>query len=138
MERLKDRVAVVTGGGSGIGRATAIRLAEEGAEVAVNDINPATGRETVQIIADAGGTAVFIQADVAHVAECARIVAETVKEFGRLDILVNNAAVMVEKTVVDTTEEDFDRITGVNLNGVFFVAKYAIMQMQKQGGAAMW
>jgi NAD(P)-dependent dehydrogenase (short-subunit alcohol dehydrogenase family) len=134
MQRLKDRVALVTGGGSGIGRASAIRLAEEGAKVAVNDINPATGQEAVKTITDAGGTAVFIQADVSKVAECERIVAETVKAFGRLDILVNNAAVMVEKTVVDTTEEDFDRITGVNLKGVFFVAKYAIMQMQKQGG----
>jgi NAD(P)-dependent dehydrogenase (short-subunit alcohol dehydrogenase family) len=133
MQRLKDRVALVTGGGSGIGRATAIRLAEEGAKVAVNDINPATGHEAVKTITDAGGTAVFIQADVSKVAECERIVAETVKAFGRLDILVNNAAVMVEKTVVDTTEEDFNRITGVNLKGVFFVAKYAIMQMQKQG-----
>jgi NAD(P)-dependent dehydrogenase (short-subunit alcohol dehydrogenase family) len=133
MQRLKDRVALVTGGGSGIGRATAIRLAEEGAKVAVNDINPATGQEAVKTITDAGGKAVFIQADVSKVAECERIVAETVKVFGRLDILVNNAAVMVEKTVVDTTEEDFDRITGVNLKGVFFVAKYAIMQMQKQG-----
>jgi NAD(P)-dependent dehydrogenase (short-subunit alcohol dehydrogenase family) len=133
MQRLKDRVALVTGGGSGIGRATAIRLAEEGAKVAVNDINPATGQEAVKTITDAGGTAVFIQADVSKVAECERIVAETVKAFGRLDILVNNAAVMVEKTVVDTTEEDFNRITGVNLKGVFFVAKYAIMQMQKQG-----
>jgi NAD(P)-dependent dehydrogenase (short-subunit alcohol dehydrogenase family) len=134
MQRLKDRVALVTGGGSGIGRATAIRLAEEGAKVAVNDINPATGQEAVKTITDAGGKAVFIQADVSKVAECERIVAETVKVFGRLDILVNNAAVMVEKTVVDTTEEDFDRITGVNLKGVFFVAKYAIMQMRKQGG----
>jgi NAD(P)-dependent dehydrogenase (short-subunit alcohol dehydrogenase family) len=133
MQRLKDRIALVTGGGSGIGRATAIRLAEEGAKVAVNDINPATGQEAVKTITDAGGTAVFIQADVSKVPECERIVAETVKAFGRLDILVNNAAVMVEKTVVDTTEEDFDRITGVNLKGVFFVAKYAIMQMQKQG-----
>lgn len=134
MERLKNRVALVTGGGSGIGRATAIRLAEEGANVAVNDINPATGQEAVQTIKDAGGTAIFIEADVARVSECERIIAETVKAFGRLDILVNNAAVMIEKTVVDTTEEDFDRITGVNLKGIFFVAKYAIIQMQKQGG----
>jgi NAD(P)-dependent dehydrogenase (short-subunit alcohol dehydrogenase family) len=133
MQRLKDRVALVTGGGSGIGRASAIRLAEEGAKVAVNDINPATGQEAVKLITDVGGMAVFIQADVSKVAECERIVAETVKAFGRLDILVNNAAVMVEKTVVDTTEDDFDRIAGVNLKGVFFVAKYAIMQMRQQG-----
>jgi NAD(P)-dependent dehydrogenase (short-subunit alcohol dehydrogenase family) len=132
--RLKDRVALVTGGGSGIGRATAIRLAEEGAKVAVNDINPVTGQEAVQTITDAGGTAIFIEADVAQVPECERIVAETVSAFGRLDILVNNAAVMVEKTVVDTTEEDWDRIAGVNLKGIFFVAKYAIIQMRKQGG----
>lgn len=131
--RLKDKVALVTGGGSGIGRASAIRLAEEGAKVVVNDINPATGQEAVQTISDAGGTALFVRADVAQVAECERIVAETVAAFDRLDILVNNAAVMIEKTVVDTTEADWDRIAGVNLKGVFFVAKYAILQMQKQG-----
>jgi NAD(P)-dependent dehydrogenase (short-subunit alcohol dehydrogenase family) len=134
MQRLQDRIALVTGGGSGIGRACAIRLAEEGAKVAVNDINPETGQEAVKTITDAGGTAIFIQADVSKVSECERIVAETVAAFGRLDILVNNAAVMIEKTAVDTTEQDFDRITGVNLKGVFFVAKYAIIQMRKQGG----
>jgi NAD(P)-dependent dehydrogenase (short-subunit alcohol dehydrogenase family) len=131
--RLKDRVALVTGAGSGIGRATAIRLAEEGAKVAVNDINAQTGQESVQMIADQGGTGIFIQADISKVPETERIVAETVRQFGRLDILVSNAAVMLEKNAVDTTEEEWDRITSTNLKGTFFCAKYAIIQFRKQG-----
>jgi NAD(P)-dependent dehydrogenase (short-subunit alcohol dehydrogenase family) len=131
--RLKDRVALVTGAGSGIGRATAIRLAEEGAKVTVNDINAQTGQESVQTITDRGGTAIFIQADISKVPETARIVAETVQRFGRLDILVSNAAVMLEKNAVDTTEEEWDRITSTNLKGTFFCAKYAIIQFRKQG-----
>ena len=131
--RLKDRVALVTGAGSGIGRATAIRLAGEGAQVAVNDINVQTGQETVRLITDQGGTAIFIQADISKVPETEWIVAETVRQFGRLDILVSNAAVMLEKNAVDTTEEEWDRITSTNLKGTFFCAKYAIIQFRKQG-----
>jgi NAD(P)-dependent dehydrogenase (short-subunit alcohol dehydrogenase family) len=127
-------VALVTGGGSGIGRATAIRLAQEGAKVAVNDINAATGQETAQTIAGQGGAAIFIQADISNVPETERIVAETVTRFGRLDILVNNAAVMLEKNAVDTTEAEWDRITSTNLKGTFFCAKYAVIQFRKQGG----
>jgi NAD(P)-dependent dehydrogenase (short-subunit alcohol dehydrogenase family) len=127
-------VALVTGGGSGIGRATAIRLAQEGAKVAVNDINAATGQETAQTIAGQGGAAIFIQADISNVPETERIVAETVTRFGRLDILVNNAAVMLEKNAVDTTEAEWDRITSTNLKGTFFCAKYAIIQFRQQGG----
>ena len=132
--RLRDKVALVTGGGSGIGRATAIRLAQEGAKVAVNDINAATGQETLQTIAGQGGVAIFIQADISKVPETERIVAETVTRFGRLDILVNNAAVMLEKNAVDTTEAEWDRITSTNLKGTFFCAKHAIIQFRKQGG----
>lgn len=131
--KLQGKVALVTGGGAGIGRATAIRLAAEGAKVAVNDINPATGQDTVNVITGAGGTAIFVQADIAEVAETERIVAETVKAFGRLDILVSNAAVMLEKNVVDTTEDEWDRIVSVNLKGTFFCAKHAIIQFRKQG-----
>jgi NAD(P)-dependent dehydrogenase (short-subunit alcohol dehydrogenase family) len=131
--RLKDRVALVTGGGQGIGRATAIRLAEEGAKVSVVDINPATGNEAVELITGQGAEAIFIEADISKVAETERVVNETVAQFGRLDILVNNAAVMLEKDAVDTTEEEWDRITSTNLKGTFFCAKYAVIQFRKQG-----
>ena len=131
--RLQDRVALVTGAGSGIGRATALRLAQEGARVAVVDWNAATGQETAQRIAELEQQAIFVQADVSKVADTERIVAETVARFGQLNILVNDAAVMLEKTAVDTTEEDWDRIVDINLKGTFFCAKYAILQFRRQG-----
>lgn len=131
--RLQNRVVLVTGAGSGIGRATAIRLAQEGAHVVVVDWNAATGQETVKQIVDLQQEAIFIQADVSKVADTERIVAETVSRFGQLNILVNDAAVMLEKTAVDTTEADWDRIVGINLKGTFFCAKYAILQFRRQG-----
>jgi 3-oxoacyl-[acyl-carrier protein] reductase len=90
------------------------------------------GAETVALIIKAGGGAVYVQADVSKVADTERMVAETVAKFGQLNILVNSAAVMLEKTAIDTTEEDWDRIVDVNLKGVFFSAKYAILQFRKQ------
>jgi NAD(P)-dependent dehydrogenase (short-subunit alcohol dehydrogenase family) len=131
--RLENRVALITGAGSGIGRATALRLAQEGAKIAVVDWNSTTAGETVQLIENLGGTSLFIHADVSKVADTERIVTETVTHFGELNILVNDAAVMVEKTAVDTTEEDWDRIVGVNLKGTFFCAKYAVLQFRRQG-----
>ncbi len=131
--RLQDRVALVTGAGSGIGRATALRLAQEGARVAVVDWNAATGAETVQMLKDQGSDGLFIHADISKVADTERIVRETVARYGQLNILVNNAAVMLEKNVVDTTEEDWERIAGVNLRGTFFCAKYAVIQFRRQG-----
>ena len=131
--RLENKVALVTGAASGIGRATAIRLAQEGARVAVADRNTKMGPETVQMIQGQGCDAFFIESDVSKVADTERIVAETVKKYGQLNILVNNAAVMVEKNAVDTTEEEWDRIVDTNLKGTFFCAKYAILQFRKQG-----
>jgi NAD(P)-dependent dehydrogenase (short-subunit alcohol dehydrogenase family) len=132
--RLENKVALITGAGSGIGRATALRLAEEGAKIAVADKNAAMGNETVQKITSAKGQAIFVEADVSKVSDTERIVAETVKQFGQLNILVNNAAILLEKTIVDTSEADWDRIVDTNLKGTFFCAKHAILQFRKQGG----
>ncbi len=131
--RLQNRVALVTGAGSGIGQAVAVRLAEEGAGIAVADINAVGGKETVRQIKDNGGEALFLQADVARVADCEQVVQETVNALGQLNILVNNAAIMLEKTAVDTTEAEWDRLIAVNLKGTFFCAKYAILQFRQQG-----
>jgi NAD(P)-dependent dehydrogenase (short-subunit alcohol dehydrogenase family) len=131
--KLKDKVALVTGAGSGIGRAVAQHLAAAGAAVSVADINHAMGEETVRSIMDAGGRAAFISCDVSRVADCERMVMETVQTFGRLDIHVNNAAIMLEKNVVDTTEAEWDRLIDTNLKGTFFGAKYAILQFRAQG-----
>jgi NAD(P)-dependent dehydrogenase (short-subunit alcohol dehydrogenase family) len=108
-------------------------LAHEGARVVVADLNAHMGMETVKMIADSGGDAFFTACDVAKVADTERIIGETVSRYGKLDILVNNAAIMLERTAVDTTEEDWDRIVDVNLKGTFFCAKYAIIQFRKQG-----
>ncbi len=135
--KFENRVALVTGAGSGIGRAVALRLAQDGAKIAVADWNATTGGETVQLIQQQGGEAILMQADVSKVADTERIVAETVGKFGKLNILVNNAAVMLEKTAVDTTEEDWERIVGINLKGTFFCAKHAILQFRRQGGGGI-
>lgn len=132
MANLQNRAALITGAGSGIGRATAVRLAQDGAKIAVADWNAETGGKTVQMIETVGGEAIFLQCDVSKVADTERIVAETVARFGQLNILVNSAAVMLEKTVVDTTEEDWDRIVDINLKGIFFCAKHAILQFRRQ------
>jgi NAD(P)-dependent dehydrogenase (short-subunit alcohol dehydrogenase family) len=137
--KLANRAALITGAGSGIGRATAIRLAQDGAKIAVADLNAATGAETVKLIKDNNGEAIFLQADVSKVADTERIVAQTAAQFGQLNILVNDAAIMLEKTAVDTTEDEWDRIVNVNLKGTFFCAKYAILQFrrQKTGGVIL-
>lgn len=131
---LKDRVAIVTGAGSGIGRATALRLAQEGVKVAVVDWNVDHGNETVKLVTEQGHAGLFIEADISKVNDTERMVHDAVAEFGKLDVLVNCAAIMLEKTIVDTTEADFDRVIGINLKGTFFCARQAVIQFRKQQG----
>src|SRR5215469_2160475 len=134
---LMDKVALVTGAGSGIGRASAVRFAAEGAKVMVADVRTESASNTAAEIGQAGGTAKSIAVDVRVGAEVQRMVDETVKLFGRLDILFNNAGVYVPKNVVDTTEEEWDWVVDVCLKGVFFGCKYAIPHMVKQGGGVI-
>ena len=133
MMRFENKVAIVTGAGSGIGRATALRLGNEGASVVVVDWNADTGAETLDMITNAGHDGIFLQRDVSSVADTKSIVAETVKRYGQLNVLVNNAGIIIEKNAVDTSEEDWDRLIGVNLKGAFFCAKHAILQFREQG-----
>ncbi len=133
--RLKDRVAIVTGGASGIGKAIAECFAREGARVVVGDIRsePVEGGSTVlQAIEAMGGEARFLNADVSRWDDINALVGEAVSRFGKLDIMVNNAAIGVGKSLLDTTEEEWDRVIEVNMKGVFFGCKCAIQQMLQQ------
>jgi len=132
--KLKDRVAIITGATSGLGEAAALLFAEEGAKVAVSGRNEARGREVAAAIEKAGGTAVFVRADVTKAADCKRLVAETQRAFGgRLDILFNNAGVYYAHNAVDCTEEEWDATVDSSLKGAWLMSKYALPTMIAQG-----
>jgi 3-oxoacyl-[acyl-carrier protein] reductase len=131
--KLKDRIAVVTGAGSGIGRATALMFAREGARVAVVDLEEATAKATAEEIERAGGQALAIRADVSKAADNEAVVGQTVARWGRLDIFFANAGVPQFPTPIEDVEEaTFDRIMSVNVKGVFLGAKYALRVMKRQ------
>jgi NAD(P)-dependent dehydrogenase (short-subunit alcohol dehydrogenase family) len=135
--RLDGRTAVITGSASGIGRAIALRLARDGAQVVVSDVrpDPVEGGEPTEVLIDrAGGTAQRIDADVTRWEDIDRLASQTVARFGRLDVIVNNAAISGahSKPLLDTTEEDWDAIMAVNLRGVFLCCKRAIAEMLGQ------
>lgn len=132
------KVALVTGGGSGIGRQACLVFAREGAKVVVADVTVEGGEETVSLIKQAGGDATFIKADVARAAEVEALVAKAVETYGRLDCAYNNAGIAGRTArVADDTEENWDRILSINLKGVWLCLKYEIAQMLKQGGGAI-
>lgn len=128
--RFAGRVCVVTGGGSGIGRATCERLAAEGAKVVIVDRHEPRGRETARTITAAGGTALFAQSDVSIAAEARAAVNLAVSQWERIDVLINNAATMTFEPITELTEEDWDRVMAVNLRSVFLFCKYALPHMQ--------
>jgi meso-butanediol dehydrogenase/(S,S)-butanediol dehydrogenase/diacetyl reductase len=131
MGRVEGKVAIVTGAASGIGRATGERLAEEGASVTVADINPA-GAEVAKSIKAAGHRAMFIPMDVSREEDCARLVAETVATFGKLDALVNNAGACITARLHETSLADWNLMIEVNLRSVYFCSRFAIPEMLKR------
>ncbi|HKV55560.1 MAG TPA: SDR family oxidoreductase [Candidatus Binataceae bacterium] len=135
---LQGKSALVTGAGSGIGRAAALTIAREGAKVLVADLVEDAGNQTVAAIKAAGGEAIFTRCDIAKANQAEALVAAAVKAFGRLDCAFNNAGVAgkIARTA-DDTEENFDFIMSVNLRGVWLCMKYEILQMLKQGGGAI-
>src|SRR5579871_4671422 len=135
--RLKGKVALVTGAASGIGRETARLFAANNASVALADLNAEGGRETEKMIVSAGGAAHFIEADVTRVDEARRVVESAVARFGGLDILLNAAGVFLFKPIADCTEQDWERVLGVDLKAVFFTSKFAVAAMEKRGGGAI-
>jgi NAD(P)-dependent dehydrogenase (short-subunit alcohol dehydrogenase family) len=137
--RLKDKVIFVTGGGSGMGRAAAEMFCGEGARVAVVDLTDDAGQESVDAAKAAGGDAFFIRCDVAKESDVQAAVAATVERWGRLDVLYNNAGIMMEedRSVVDTEEWVWDRTFGVNVKGIYLCCKHGIPEMVKNGGGSV-
>jgi NAD(P)-dependent dehydrogenase (short-subunit alcohol dehydrogenase family) len=134
---LKDRVAIVTGAGQGIGAAIARRLAAAGARVAVNDINPTKAEQVAQSIKDNGGEAVAISADIANKFQCVHLIENTRAEWDRLDILVNNAAVEPTGSILKFDEWDWQRCIDVNLKAVFFMSQLCGRVMKDAGGGVI-
>lgn len=138
MAEMKGKVALVTGAGSGIGRATALLFARKGARVIVADIVPQGGMETIRMIQETGGEAIFVQADVSNAEQVRAMIARAVETYGRLDYAVNNAGMEAQPApTADCAEADFDRTVAVNLRGTFLCMKYEIQQMLKQGMGAI-
>ncbi len=135
---LEGKTAIITGGGSGIGRAAALRFAEEGARVAVGDIDDKAGRETQRLVEDADGSTIFVPTDVSKAADAERLVREAVSAFGALHVLVSNAGVFSRDDGPVTTIDEavFDRVLDVNLRGMFLCCKYAFPEIVKSGGGA--
>lgn len=135
MKQLEDKVAIITGAGSGIGAATALLFATQGAKVVVSDIDGHSGEAIVSRIKAAGGTGVFIKADVSRPEDCHNLIADTIRQFGRLDIAFNNAGIGGESNAVgEMSIEGWNKVISVNLDSVFYCMKYEIQAMEEAGG----
>ncbi len=138
MSLLENKVAVVSGAGSGIGRAIAITYAKEGAKVVVADINEEHANETVKMIQEDGGDAIAVKADSSKADENKKLVAAVVSKYGRLDIACNNAGMGgPAKPTGEYEPEEWDRVIALNLNGVFYACRYQLEQMEKNGGGSI-
>jgi NAD(P)-dependent dehydrogenase (short-subunit alcohol dehydrogenase family) len=135
--QLSGKVALITGAASGIGRATALLFAREGAAIALADLNADAGQRVADEIAHAGGRAFFEPVDVTRAADCRRVVERTLREFGKIDILFNNAGIIRRATVLDLSEEDWDRVMAVNVKAIYLLSREAIPHMQKAGGGTI-
>ncbi|MCH5583579.1 glucose 1-dehydrogenase [Shimazuella sp. AN120528] len=131
---LANKVAVITGAGSGIGRASSIKLASIGAKVVLVDFNQKTGEETLKLVKEQGGEGIFIQADVSKSEDVQNYVNKAVKTYGRIDVFFNNAGIIQKFAPFTSIEEaEFDRIMSVNVKGIFLGLKYVLKVMDKQG-----
>lgn len=138
MAQFSEKVALVTGSGSGIGRTTAQFYAREGAKVVVSDVDMNGGKETVEMIRSDGGEAIFIEADVSRPEDCESLVQSTVDEFGRLDIACNNAGIGGEQNpTADYSIEGWQKLISINLSGVFYCMKYEIPAMLETGAGSI-
>ena len=134
---LNDKVAMITGGASGIGRAAALLFSREGATVALVDIDEPKGQAVVQSIVKGGRKAVFLHCDVTSASDCLSAVGKAIEELGKIDILFNNAGIIRRASVVDTTEEEWDKVMATNVKSVFLFSKYVVPIMAKAGGGVI-
>jgi NAD(P)-dependent dehydrogenase (short-subunit alcohol dehydrogenase family) len=137
--RLKDKVALITGASSGIGRESALLFAKEGASVAVVDVNDEAGNETVELIRSQEGRAIYVHADISKAEDCEQMVAMAEKSFGKLDVLFNNAGIMhhSDDNAVTTEESVWDLTMNINAKGVFLGCKYGIPAIRRAGGGSI-
>ena len=137
--RLQNKVAIITGGGSGIGRGTAVRFAQEGAKVMITGRRSKPIEDTVNQIKSEGGEASYLSIDVSKTDQVQHMIDQTMSKYGKLDILVNNAGVFIGigKTIMELTEEEWDSLMGINLRGYFLCSKYALPHMIENGGGAI-
>jgi NAD(P)-dependent dehydrogenase (short-subunit alcohol dehydrogenase family) len=135
--RVAGKVALITGGASGIGRASALLFAREGAVIALADVNADAGRRVADEIVRSGGRAFFEAMDVTRSADCQALVERALREFGQIDILFNNAGMIRRATVLDLSEEDWDRVMAVNAKSIYLLSRAVIPHMQKSGGGAI-
>jgi 3-oxoacyl-[acyl-carrier protein] reductase len=136
--RLEGKVALITGAGSGIGRATAELFAKEGAKVAVVDLSDEAGEQTVEAIREAGGDSIFIRADVSDAADVEQMIGRTVEKWGRIDVLYNNAGIPMGATPIEEVEDEFfDKTMAVNVRSVHLGAKHVVPHMKRQGGGVI-
>jgi NAD(P)-dependent dehydrogenase (short-subunit alcohol dehydrogenase family) len=135
---MQGKTAIITGGGSGFGRETAIKLAQRGANISVVDVSKEQGEETVKLCKQFGTDAIFIEADVSKVEDVKRYVSQTVEHFGKIDLFFNNAGISGSGVrTLDCSEEEFDAIVNVNLKGAFYGLKYVVNEMLKTGGGSI-
>src|SRR6266446_7706108 len=135
--QLSGKVALITGSASGIGRATALLFAREGAAVALADLNADAGHRVADEIAQSGVHAFFEPVDVTRATDCQRLVERAIREFGRIDILFNNAGIIRRATVVDLSEDDWDRVMAVNVKSIYLLSREVIPHMRKAGGGTI-
>lgn len=136
-QRLLGKTALITGAGSGIGRATAVLFARQGASVAIADIDEEAGNHAAAEITANGGRALFERADVSSATDCKRVVDRTIREFGRIDILFNNAGIIRRATVLELSEEDWDRVIDVNVKSMYLMCREVIPHMLKSDGGSI-
>src|ERR1700675_2182137 len=134
---LSGKVALITGAASGIGRATALLFAREGAALVLADVKADAGQRVADDIAQSGGRAFFEGIDVTQAADCERLVERAIREFGRIDILFNNAGIIRRATVLDLSEDDWDRVMAVNVKSIYLLSREVIPHMQRAGGGTI-
>src|ERR1700687_175760 len=135
--KVSGKVALITGAASGIGHATALLFTREGAAIALADVNASPAGRVADEIAQSGGRAFFEPVDVTRAADCQRLVERAIREFGRIDILFNNAGIIRRATVLDLSEDDWDRVMAVNVKSIYLLSREVIPHMQKAGGGTI-